>query len=395
MDWPRPAAGTHLHMLGDEAVLYAQPRQELFAFNTAATLIWCCLELEKTREDTLAQLTSAMQCAPAEAMAHLDACLAQWRGLGILAGSAPAAAAPPLPSPDRSAFTAQPEPPPLRAGAGAIARHYRVLGTAVCVQYPSVDAEDVVHPVVAHLEEAAAARGAVVVAVAQDGETYGVYVDGRPVGACSGRHRLAPYVKAALWQIGIRGHRHLLQVHAGVVSDGETLTLLPAASGRGKSTLTAGLVHAGYQYFSDEAALLEDETFATVPVPFSLCVKAAAWTVLTPIFPVLENLAIHERPDRKLVKYMPPPREALPPALDKSLPVQRIIFPAYEQHAKTALRPLPKAAALARLLGQCLAVPLDLTPERVAALVRWMKAVEVGELVMSSLDEAVSLLRQA
>src|SRR5207248_1422676 len=49
MEWPRPAEGTHLFMLGDEAVLYSHRAQELYSFNTAAALIWCSLELGKTR----------------------------------------------------------------------------------------------------------------------------------------------------------------------------------------------------------------------------------------------------------------------------------------------------------------------------------------------------------
>jgi hypothetical protein len=170
------------------------------------------------------------------------------------------------------------------------------------------------------------------------------------------------------------------------------LILLPAPSGRGKSTLTAGLVHAGFQYFSDEVALLEEGGFRAVPVPVSLCVKSAAWDLLAPLFPELLNLPVHQRPDRKVVRYLPPPPLSLPTNLGRSLPVRRIIFPWYEPGSTTTLRSLSQAEALSRLLSQCLAVPLDLDPERVAALMRWISSIEAHELIISSLDDALALV---
>jgi len=391
MEWPRPAQGTHLFMLGDEAVLYSHPQQDLYSFNTAATMIWCCLELGNTPAETTAVLARALRCSPDEASPHIESCLAQWRALGILTGSErPISERRPqnlevaLPGPT-------PELPPLREAAGMIERRYRLLATGIRVQYQSTAEEAWVHPVLAHLE-VPAADCATTVAVTTEGEQHGVYVDGRPYGKCSGLHRLTPYVKAALWQSAISNHRYFLHMHAGVVSDGESLILLPAQSGRGKSTLTAGLIHAGYQYFSDEAALLEEESFSTIPVPVSLCVKSAAWTLLSPLYPELTSLAAHERPDRKVVRYMPPPPHALPKDRGKSLPVRRVIFPSYEPNSTTALKTLSKAEALARLLSQCLAVPLDLNHERVAGLVRWISGIETHELSMSSLDEAIELI---
>jgi hypothetical protein len=390
MDRPRPAEGTKLFILDDESVLYSHRHQELYSFNTAATLIWCCLELGKTRAETVPVLAEALRCAPDAANTHLEACLAQWSASGILAGSDRAEPARRIS--EMAAFGPRPELPPLRAAPDGIERRYRFLATAVRVLLPSAAEDAWVHPVIAHLE-APAADCATTIAVASLEDGLGVYVDGLPYGKCSGVNRLAPYVKAALWQAAIGGHRYFLHLHAGVVSDGESLILLPAPSGRGKSTLTAGLLNAGFQYFSDEVALLEEGSFSTIPVPTSLCVKSAAWTLLTPLYPELAGLAAHERPDGKVVRYMPPPPRSLPHDLGRSLPVRRIIFPCHEAGAATALRSLSKAEALSRLLSQCLAVPLDLDAERVAGLVGWISGVEAHELIMSSLDQAVALVR--
>ena len=82
--------------------------------------------------------------------------------------------------------------------------------------------------------------------------------------------------------------------------------------------------------------------------------------MLAPLFPELLALATHQRPDRKVVRYLPPPKHSLPADLSQSLPVRRIIFPWYDPDSPTALRSLSHAEALSRLLSQCQAVPLDL-----------------------------------
>jgi hypothetical protein len=391
MEWPRPAEGTHLFMLGDEAVLYSHRAQEIYSFNTAAALIWCSLEIGNTRVGTTSVLARALRSSSDQALAHIESCLAQWAALGILAGSE-------RPAPERRPQMREialpgprPELPPLQEAPAMIERRYRLLATGVRVRYQSSSEDAWVHPVLAHLE-APAADDATTVTVTSVGGGHSIYVDGRPYGRCSELDRLAPYVKAALWQAAIGNHQYFLHIHAGVVSDGDSLILLPAPSGRGKSTLTAGLVHAGFQYFSDEVALLEEGSFRAVPVPVSLCVKSLAWNLLVPLFPELLGLATHQRPDRKVVRYLPPPPRSLPADLGRSLPVRRIIFPWYEPGSTTALRPLSQAEALSRLLSQCLAVPLDLDPERVAALVRWISGVEAHELIMSSLEDALELV---
>jgi len=337
-------------------------------------------------------LAQALRCSPDAASAHIETCLAQWTRLGVLAGSERPLSECQVRKSEIALPGPAPELPPLRETPEMIERRYRLLGTGICVRYQSTTEQAWVHPVFAHLE-APATDCTRAVAVTCEGDEYAIYVDGRPYGRCKGPRSLTPYVKAALWQSAIINHRYFLHLHAGVVSDGQSLILLPAPSGRGKSTLTAGLVHAGYQYFSDEIALLEEESFRTIPVPVSFCVKSAAWTLLTPLFPELASLAAHERPDGKVVRYMPPPPHALPEDLGRSLPVGRIIFPWYEPASSTSLRPLSKAEALARLLSQCLAVRLDLNHERVAGLVRWISDIETHELRMSSLDEALGLVK--
>lgn len=101
-------------------------------------------------------------------------------------------------------------------------------------------------------------------------------------------------------------HSFLLDIHAGVIGDGKYCYLLPAESGSGKSTLTAALVHSGFEYFSDEVALLDENNFHVQPAPMATCVKNTGVKTLSRYYPELPQLKEHLRGDGKRVRYMPP-----------------------------------------------------------------------------------------
>jgi hypothetical protein len=109
-------------------------------------------------------------------------------------------------------------------------------------------------------------------------------------------------------QTAVQRYPYLLEIHAGVVSNREKCLLFPAAPGSGKTTLTAGLAAAGFQYFSDEVALLEEPELEVWPVPISLSIKSGALECLTPLFPQLRRSAKHTREDVETVTYLNPPR---------------------------------------------------------------------------------------
>jgi len=69
---------------------------------------------------------------------------------------------------------------------------------------------------------------------------------------------------------------YFLGAHAAVLSKGNTCLMLPAISYSGKSTLSAFLVSKGYQYLSDEMAVL-DENFKARAVPLGLGLKSGSW----------------------------------------------------------------------------------------------------------------------
>lgn len=90
------------------------------------------------------------------------------------------------------------------------------------------------------------------------------------------------------WHINAEAARRtgdFLLFHAGAVSRNGSGVVLPGASGTGKTTLVAGLVVAGYDYLSDEAAAIDPVSGMLYPYPKALTLKS---DLLFDLYPHLE-----------------------------------------------------------------------------------------------------------
>ncbi|MBZ5611027.1 MAG: PqqD family peptide modification chaperone [Acidobacteriia bacterium] len=462
--------GLSCFLLEQEGILFSEGQQELYALNTPATYVWCCLEEGMTPGEMGAAFSASFDVPRDQALRTIGDLLSRWQAFGYLRGvpdmarseidwttalgrlmaspalreefrSSPAAVARKLrvASSDRRAFVslrpadveleaqqfeerkrAQPVENVfesgrfvlwsseagesgqsiLRAALEARARHsgrmnrvryYRLLTTTFAIRFSSAAEQARVHPTLAHLEIEPAR---VDVALEVLGTPAGhVLVDGiAPFSFCRDLDRLAPRFKTWLLQTVVRRHSYFLELHAGVVSNGEKCVLLPAAPGSGKTTLTAALAAAGFQYFSDEIALLEEPDLEVRPVPISLSVKSGATDILAPLFPQRRRLARHTREDFESVTYLNPPAASLRYEANRTYPAGWIVFPQYSPGVTTELRPIGKAEALARLVREILVVAKPLDKRTVRSLVEWIQRVECYELPNSSLSQAVELI---
>ncbi len=382
---PRAAAGVHLFLLDDEGVVFDEVRQEVLALNTAAAAIWCLMEQGSDRADIEHALRTMFDLDNEQAETFTASALDDWAARGLLEGSSRLPAAMPC-DPPVAPLPPYPEPAPNFVSQ----RHYAVRRLPLTVRFTDLAQQALVHPVLAHLEAPQAAAGCVLdIIAAHAGIT--LYRDGTPRLGCAGLEELAPMAKGLAWQFGLSKDDFLLNMHAGVVAGAAGAILLPAPPGSGKSTLTAGLVAAGLDYFSDEVALLCEDDLAVMPFPLAMCVKDTGIDALAALFPEITALPMHTRMDGKRVVYMPPPA-ARAAASDTRRPVIAIVFPRYVAGAPNALRALPKPASLARLLSQCMGVQRRLEARHVTRLVRWIRDLSCYELDFSDLGAAVATL---
>jgi hypothetical protein len=154
--------------------------------------------------------------------------------------------------------------------------------------------------------------------------------------------------------------------------------------------MTTGLVHAGFDLFSDEVALLAADLTVS-PFPTSICVKDFGIEIIARMYPRIRDLPIHLRPDGKRVAYLPPPPGAVPPEGHRRA-VCGIVFPCYRAGAPLTSRRLPPAEALARLLGQCLNVGSELDHATIGRLVRWIEPMPCMEIEYGSLEPACAMI---
>jgi hypothetical protein len=280
-----------------------------------------------------------------------------------------------------------------RLGAPAIERLYRMLTTSVRVRFATAAQEAHVHPALAHVEIDASLPSDVVFDVLEDGDRHVILEDLLPVGHCLGLGQLTPVVKSLIVQRALNRHPFFLQLHAGVVSNGERCVVLPGAPGSGKTTLTAGLAFSGFQYFSDEVALLEDKALTLRPFPLALGIKPGSVGVLEKLCPQVRTLQPFDREDGQRVRYLSPDAGTCA-APESALPAGWLIFPRYGTDLETELKPLRKPEALRRLMHECMVLPQLLDEARVGRFVQWMRSVECYELPMSSLGEAVRLVKK-
>jgi hypothetical protein len=383
----KPASGVRLYYLDDAGVLFSEATQELHLLNTMAAVIWTLLEEGLDAKDSAIALQNMYGLDEARAREFVSSALAEWRRNRLVD--------------DPSSGSAVPFVPPAqsfpqmgiewREFIVAEERHYRLLSSHLTLRFSGEAQARIVHPILQHLA-AAPSDGTIVIDVVETANGIAAYRDREFHAACAHLDQLAPIVKSLLWRTAVRDHRFFLDIHAGVVGDGNACILLPAAAGSGKSTLTAALVHDGFEYYSDEVALLEEGSFDVYPMPLAICVKKSGVEALAECFPQLRRFAVHRRGDGKDVIYLPPPNESLPSS-NAARPVAAIVFPLYSAGASLCLQTLSKPEALKRLMDECLVVSMALDPVKVKALVRWIEKTPCYSLSYGSSEAAINAVR--
>jgi len=385
--------------LGDEMVVFSERAQSLIGLNSTAALLVRELQEGAAISRLVDTLTSGLGVAPDMAEDWVASTLEALGSHGLLGdcGGAPPLAPPPS---EKEAVLARRRArmPPYEVFEPHVVARYRLLGTYALIRYGHKDQMRMVDAVIGHLKSEEPTDPNFVIDISatgwtEDGNRHissNIYCDGQPDDQAMKLSRLGPLVKTALWVKAVNAYDFLLNFHAGVVAQGSRCILLPAASGSGKSSLTAALAHGGFSYFSDEVGLVERGTLQVVPVPLAVCVKSTGFDLMSRYYPQLATLPAHKRDDDKVVVYVPPkPGEIRREAGF----VSHIFFPQYVEGEATRLEPLSRSVAFTRLMDQCVALRCRLDRDNVGDMVRWISGIDCYALTFSSLDDAVALVR--
>ncbi len=171
-----------------------------------------------------------------------------------------------------------------------------------------------------------------------------IFGDGEELFTGRRRAELLPYLEWGInWRV-ITRRAEFLQLHAAALARDGMALLLVGDSGVGKSTLAAGLISRGWEYLSDEFALIHPATLRVHPFPKALCVKEGSFDAVTGLGLPLWRRGHYVKAFKGPVGYVRTadlgPRVATEPS-----PIRFVVFPRYAAGSEARLFPLARGSA--------------------------------------------------
>ena len=173
--------------------------------------------------------------------------------------------------------------------------------------------------------------------------------------------------------------------HAGGVERDGVGCVLPADPESGKTTLTTGLVRAGYSYLSDEAVSFDWETGEIEPYPKPLSIDPGSQHLFPELRPPLVASAEGSG------QWQVPPGAIRADAVGTRCRAAFVVFPKYEKDEPTRLAPISRAEGLVELAKNTFRFREH--PRRsLDTLSRVVRDVECFRLTVGDLDAACEVI---
>ena len=220
-----------------------------------------------------------------------------------------------------------------------------------------------------------------------DEERFRLEFDGEQIASADGPEGLVLHLVTHCNRVAATATEHAL-VHAGGVQFGDVAVMLPASMEHGKTTLTTGLVRAGFRYLTDEAVAIDRNTLDAVPYPKPMSLDPGSWY----LFPELEPHEPFGTDAYKETQWQVPPSALRPDAVGTRCRVGFVIFPAYDEDATTELIPLTRAEALVELTKNTFRFDQEGRPT-LDVLAGVIMEAECYRMPNSNLDDAIAIVR--
>jgi HprK-related kinase A len=219
---------------------------------------------------------------------------------------------------------------------------------------------------------------------------YAVSRDGETTIASCRSSEVLPHLEWAINAGVIARHAEFLQIHAAAFARAGQGMIIAGRSGAGKSTLAAALLARGWEYRSDEFALIDRKTARLDAFPKALNIKAGA-------FELVEGLSLGLICQRKYVRalkgrlgFIAAPRrcEPYPP-----VPVRYVLFTRHTPGTEPRLRRISPARAVITLLGHTINAE-EVESDAIALLTRVTRGAQCFRLDAGALEPTCRLLER-
>ena len=180
-----------------------------------------------------------------------------------------------------------------------------------------------------------------------------------------------------------------IMLHASALAFGNTGVIFPASSGSGKTTIALALIAQGFQYLSDEVAMIDAEDLTLHPLPRGLAIRENAFHLLQSLNKPPPSAGFYPQTSSSHFRYFNPTaftRQAAEPPVF----VRHVVFldkPAVS--TKTHLKKISKAQAVSQLLS-CSFANRPLAEGNIAHCIKLSQRTECYALTGGNLQERVN-----
>ena len=271
-------------------------------------------------------------------------------------------------------------------------RTYSVNDIVLKINYGDSELEDVIHPLISHLENQKSTVPNHFFEIFRLGEKLLVKFDGDIFEKFN--YNETGYLKAAVLLkllgilYGIKHENWMMTIHAAAITDGNSAIVFPAMAGSGKSTLATLLYAHGFNLLSDDFLAMDTISKNVYPLPVAATIKEGSFDVLSPHFPELNDIILQRAYTGKQVRYLP---------IDNLLNVNtgfmadKFVFINYSQGKPLRFERVTKKTALQTLLNETWVNPI---PSSVKEFFNWFDKTKFFELEYSKTSDALKIVKK-
>ena len=207
------------------------------------------------------------------------------------------------------------------------------------------------------------------------------------------RARVVPHIEG---MINLSVARHLpqyVQLHAAVLQRDEIGLVIPGGPGFGKTTLAAGLIQRGWNYASDEFALIDPTTIRLAPFPKSLSIKPGSVALLQQDGVDFSHVPVFHREDKGAIRSVLA-TQIRSDSLAGVVSPQLLIFPTLDPLATPSLTRIARGQAAMHCLRRCFDFP-RWGPMAMETVAKMCERCDCYELTSGDLDQTCDLIDMA